>query len=312
MNRIGVGSGSGRTRRTMAGYAIGTLSIVTNVVVFVAKYWVGIRSGSVAILADAWHTMSDSLSSIAVVIGFKAAAKPADSEHPFGHGRAEVIAAMMIGILLAIVGFNFIVESAHRLLDRQAAAYDLLAMSVIGASVLVKEALAQVSIRVGRRNDSPVLVADGWHHRSDAASSLLILLAMLFGRTMWWIDGALGVFVALLLFHATWEILRGAVSSLLGEEVDEETLRKIQSLTDTVSERDLDPHRIRQHVYGQHRELTLHIRLPEELSLAEAHDVAHRLEHTIRLATGMEPTVHVDPISEDDSGSDRGADAPRS
>jgi cation diffusion facilitator family transporter len=286
-----------RDRRTVTGYAIGTLSVVTNVVVFVAKYWVGIQSGSVAILADAWHTMSDSLSSAVVLAGFKAASKPADREHPFGHGRAELIAALIIGILLAFVGFNFLVESVQRLLDQQAATYGLFAVLVVGASVLAKEALAQISIRAGRRHDSPVLVADGWHHRSDAASSLLIVLAMVFGQDLWWIDGALGVLIALLLFHATWDILRGAVSSLLGEDVDEETLESIATLSRTVAGREVDPHRIRQHVYGQHRELTLHIRLPADVSLAEAHDVAHRLEHAIRLETGMEPTVHVDPVA---------------
>lgn len=271
------------------------VSIVVNTLLFVAKYWVGIQSASVAILADAWHTISDSLSSFIVLFGYRAASRPPDPEHPYGHGRAEVIAAIVIGILLAIVAFNFVVEAIQRLTEHRAASYNTLALVVIGASVLTKEVLARISIRLGRRDESPALTADGWHHRSDAISSLLILLAMLFAGDLWWIDATLGILVALLIFYAAFEILRNGVSVLLGEEIDDALRSRIVELVSGGSDHELDPHNFRQHVYGQHRELTLHIRLPADLNLSEAHLVAKRLEGIIREETGIEPTIHVDP-----------------
>ena len=93
------------------GYLEGWMSIIVNLILFIVKYWAGIVTGSVAIIADAWHSLSDSLTSVVVIVGVKISSKPADKEHPFGHGRAELISAIVISILLATVGLNFIIES---------------------------------------------------------------------------------------------------------------------------------------------------------------------------------------------------------
>lgn len=93
----------------------GWISVVVNSLLFIVKFWAGLATGSIAIIADAWHTLSDSLTSIVVVVGVKVSAKPADNEHPFGHGRAELIAAMIIGVLLSVVAFNFVLQGVERL-----------------------------------------------------------------------------------------------------------------------------------------------------------------------------------------------------
>ena len=111
---------------------VGLLSILANVLLFIAKYWVGITTGSVALIADAWHTLSDSMSSIALVIGLKLGRKPPDEEHPFGHERAELVSIVLIGILLAVVGLNFFIESVERLLDRESVVYSSLLLQDSG------------------------------------------------------------------------------------------------------------------------------------------------------------------------------------
>jgi cation diffusion facilitator family transporter len=99
--------------KTSIGYLEGTISIILNTLLFGLKYWVGIKTFSIAIIADAWHTLSDSLTSLVVIIGFKVSSKPADKKHPFGHGRAEIISSVIIGTMLAIVGFNFLIASIN-------------------------------------------------------------------------------------------------------------------------------------------------------------------------------------------------------
>ena len=283
--------------KTTVGYIISSLSIALNIVLFIIKYWVGVLSASVAIVADAWHTLSDTLTSLVVLISFKISSVPPDKKHPYGHGRAELIAALVVGILLAVVGFNFFVESIHRLIDRQAAAYGTLALIVIAASVVSKEAMAQVSIRAGRRTNSRSLIADGWHHRSDAISSLLIFIGIVAGQRFWWTDGVLGLVVSLLIFHATFGILKDTISALLGEEPDEEEIARIISLSSQLTPHDLHVHNPRVHDYGQHRELTLHIYLPADMRLSEAHEIGTALENAIKKEMGIEATVHIDPDS---------------
>jgi cation diffusion facilitator family transporter len=258
------------------------------------KYWVGITTGSIAIVADAWHTLSDSFTSIVVLWGAKTSAKPPDRKHPFGHGRIEVIASVIIGAVLATVGLNFLIESIRRLINQEPAVYNPLAIGVFAASVLLKEALARFSITSGRRTDSRSLIADGWHHRSDAIASALILVGILLGRYFWWVDGVLGIAVSLVIFWATFDILRISISTLIGERPDTELVDKLRTMAAKTINMDVDLHHLHLHQYGQHKELTFHISLPRDLRLGDAHKIAHLLETKIQEVLGLEATIHMD------------------
>ena len=173
----------------------GWVSIFTNLALFGLKYWAGLVSGSVALIADAWHTLSDSISSVLVIGGVKLSQKPADKSHPFGHGRYELIATIIIGCLLIWVSYNFIVESVEKLQNKESASYGAFAIIATIISVISKEGLAQYSFYIGRKTNSRVVSADGWHHRSDAISSIVILVGIFIGRYFWWADGVLGILV---------------------------------------------------------------------------------------------------------------------
>jgi cation diffusion facilitator family transporter len=272
----------------------GWLSIFINIVLFGLKYWAGVATGSIAIIADAWHTLSDSFTSLVVLWGAKTSARPPDQKHPFGHGRIEVIASVIIGAILATVGLNFLIESVGRLINQEAAEYKPLAIGVFAASVILKEALARFSITSGRKTDSRSLIADGWHHRSDAIASALILAGILIGRYFWWIDGALGIAVAVVIFWATVDILRISISTLIGERPDSALVEKLRAVVAETVDLDVDPHHLHLHQYGQHKELTFHISLPQDLRIREAHDIAHSLEIRILERIGLETTIHVD------------------
>lgn len=287
-------------RRSRLGYAAVCLSIVGNVALFIIKYWAGLNVDSVAMQADAWHTLSDTLTSVIVLAGFWMAARPPDRKHPFGHGRAESIAAVVIGTLLAVVAFSFLRDSVARLLAGRAVEYSRLSILIFLATVFVKEAMAQVSMYAGRQRDSEVLVADGWHHRSDALTSLLIVIGAWAGGSYGWIDGALGVVVSLFIFYAAGSILRDVVTSLLGERPSPGLQQRVAAAVHEVAPMASDVHHIHLHRYGDHREMTLHIRLPDDMPLQEAHAVARRVEETLYERFDVAATVHVDPLSDGD------------
>lgn len=270
------------------------LSIVLNVLLFGIKMWAGVVSGSIAIIADAWHTLSDSISSLAVLIGLKVSAKPADSNHPYGHGRAEIIASLVVGMLLAVIGFNFLMESVIRLRGGETVVFGKLAIIVTIISAVVKELMAQYSIILGKKTKSRAMIADGWHHRSDAISSAVILVGIFFGSYFWWIDGVLGILVSLLLFYATYSILKENISHLLGESIDDELKKEIISLADEITNLNIIPHHFLIHQYGNHTELTFHIKLPGNFSLDESHDIATKYEELIKDKHDIQATIHIE------------------
>lgn len=273
------------------------LSIFLNIALFGIKYWAGIVSNSVALLADAWHTLSDSVSSLAVLMGLKVSNIPADNKHPFGHGRAELIASLVVGILLAIVGFNFMVESIMKFREQAVFNYGPVAIWVTVASVVVKEVMARYSIMIGKKIKSNSLKADGWHHRSDAISSIVILVGIFVGGRFWWADSVLGIFVSLMIFYTTFSIMKETISILLGENIESEMEERILKLGEDINGNIfLDAHSFKMHHYGHHSELVFHISLPGTYSLSKAHEIASEYETRIEKEYGMEVTIHVDAI----------------
>ncbi len=282
--------------KTFIGYLEGTISIILNTLLFALKYWVGIKTFSIAIIADSWHTLSDSLTSLVVIIGFKISSKPADKKHPYGHGQAEIISSVIIGTLLAVVGVNFLIASIQRFINHQSALYGNLAVIVFITSVIVKEGLAQFSIRAGKKINSQSLIADGWHHRSDALVSLMILVGIFTGRRFWWVDSIMGVIVSLVIFYTTYIILKETISALIGEEPSKDFEAEIRKIVTNNVSHDVKLHHLHSHKYGDNRELTFHIRLPAGMRLEEAHRIAEELENKISEEMSIEATIHLEPL----------------
>jgi cation diffusion facilitator family transporter len=282
------------TRRTYINRS-GYVSIAGNILLFAIKYWGGLVSGSVAIIADAWHTLSDSLSSLVVLIGSRIAHKPADRDHPFGHGRAELIAAILIGMMLVGVSWEFFTKAYENFIGHQSVRYSWVAIFVVSLSIISKELMAQYAFHINRKTDSESVRADGWHHRSDALSSLIILLGIFIGRHFWWVDSVLTVVVALLILYSAYEIIRNASSRLLGNPPSPKIIEHVQQIGNRVCRKELNIHHIHMHEYGTHREMTLHIELPGEWTLDHGHEIADELEANIRQELDIEATVHIDP-----------------
>lgn len=281
---------------TRLNYLAGIISIIANTLLFALKYWAGLVSGSVALLADAWHTLSDSLSSVAVLIGVKMSSRKADKKHPFGHGRIENLVAILIGVMLAIVAYEFITQAIDKLRNPDSKAiFGTLAIVVTAVSIVVKEGMAQFSFYIARKTGNTSVKADGWHHRSDALSSIVVLAGIFLQDYFWWIDAVLGICVSVILMVAVYKIIREAVDKLMGESVPDEIIAQVKSIIQEAIGTDLQVHHFHIHNYGTHSELTFHINLPPEMTILEGHGIADRIEKQLREKMDIESTIHIEP-----------------
>jgi cation diffusion facilitator family transporter len=282
--------------KTKSGYTEGVVSIIVNTVLFAAKMWAGIVTGSIALTADAWHTLSDSISSVVVVVAAKLSSKKADKEHPFGHGRWEQIASIFIAFILGIIAYSFLMNSIAQFRNREAVQYGLLAIVVTAVSIVVKEALAQYAFSIARKSGNMSVKADAWHHRSDALSSVVVLAGILFAKRFWWIDSALGAVIALMLFYAAFAIIKEAITKLLGEEPSGKLIEEITAEAKKVYPSNMQLHHFHMHNYILHQELTFHLRLDNKMSIEKAHDITNEIEKKILEKFEIMATIHVEPI----------------
>lgn len=274
--------------------AEGLVSVIGNVVLFVLKLWVGLITGSVALMADAWHTLTDSISSAIVIVSAWASNRPADENHPFGHGRTDLVCSVIIGVLLAMIGVEFVIKSIEQLKGGEQVVFGRIAVIVTVISIAVKESMAQFAFWAGRKTNNPILKADGWHHRTDALSSVVVLIGILCSGLFWWVDGVLGILVAILIFYASFEILRDSITRLIGEQPDQELLDRVTGLIGELGF-DVHPHHFHLHRYGDHIELTFHIGMTQSLTLQEAHDQTNMIEKALRQQLKIEATIHMEP-----------------
>lgn len=283
--------------KNRAGYLEGIVSIIVNTCLFALKMWAGIVSGSLALTADAWHTLSDSLSSIIVIFGIKLSSKKPDKDHPFGHGRWEQVAAIFIGFLLGIIAYDFLIDSIVNFQSQESANFGTLAVVVTILSIVVKEGLAQYAFYIAKKTESLSVKADGWHHRTDALSSVVVLIGIFISDRFWWIDSLLGLIIALMLFYAAYEIISDAVNKLLGETPGAEIIEKVEQIIEEVSSFDLNPHHYHIHNYITNKELTFHIKVENSMDVETAHGIATEIENKIKDDLKIAATIHIEPNS---------------
>jgi len=285
--------------RSRYGLLEGWTSVAVNLLVFAAKIVPGILIGSVSVIADAFHSLSDVLSSGVVIWGFKAAAKPSDKEHPFGHGRAESIASLIIAVLLLIAAVEFAKASVARLLAPREVHASLALLLILAATLIAKEWLARFSRDLGRRISSTALVADFWHHRSDALSTAVVILALA-GASMGvrWLDGAAGLVVSAFLAWAGIRLIRESVDPLIGEAPSPALVERIRRTALAVSgvER---VHDIIVHHYGGLIVTSLHIEVAADMDVVRGHELAEDVEQALMADLPGWATVHVDPVNRD-------------
>jgi len=291
---------SSKTYRNQIGIFQGWVSTAVNTLLFIFKLFVGIITGAVSLIADAVHTLSDVVTSLIVIWGFKQSKKPADIGHPYGHGRAEYIATLIISVLLCVAGIEFIETAIDRIKNPILIISDWWIIAILGLTVVIKEITARYAKFLSSKIASGLLHADAWHHRTDAVSSILVLIALIAGNFGYSsIDGWAGLFVALILIYTGFDIARDSVDDLIGKPPDVAELDTIRDIALSVPGA-LGVHDISVHSYGLEKFVSIHAEINAKKTAAEAHDISEEIESKLGKAMGVEPTVHLDPVNPDD------------
>ncbi len=270
-----------------------------NVLLTALKFAAGIVGMSHALVADAIHSMSDTISDLVIIIGSYYWAKPADEEHPYGHHRIETIVTMFVGGMLFLVGLGIIRQAFISMQGGKIARPGEVAAWVAVVSIVVKELLYRWTERVGKKINSPAVLANAWHHRSDAISSIPALLAILGSMLLpgWgWLDRVGAVLVSLFILQAAYRILQPVLRELLDGSADPQICADIGTLAGAVAGV-LQVHRLRVRISGARLYVDLHLVVDGDISVRDGHDIAGVVKDEIMNA-GLEVldvVIHVEP-----------------
>ncbi|MBO5206894.1 MAG: cation transporter [Clostridia bacterium] len=296
--------GSGRVREKY-GTLASVVGVVTNFILAGIKLLAGLLSASVAIIADALNNLSDAGSSVITYLSFKAAAKPADKDHPFGHARMEYIASMVVSFLILLVGFELLMDSGKTVLglsEAQRTEITLVTIIILSASVLLKLWLAFFYLDVAKKIDSSVVKASAMDSLSDCISTLAVLVSSIVIYFTNWIllDAIVGLGVSLLILFAGGKILNETKNALLGEAPVEETVTKIYKTVEDYPDI-LGVHDLLVHNYGPHTFIaSFHAEVDGKKDIYLLHDMIDNVEREIKERHGIQCTIHLDPIVTDD------------
>ncbi len=291
--------------RASYGTMVSITGIIANLLLFFGKFSVGFLFGSVSIVGDAVNNLSDAGSQIISLISFRIAAKPADRKHPFGHGRIEYVASMIISFLVLLIGFELLKESIDKIIHPVLPERSWVAVFVLLGSVLVKVWLGLFNRKIGERIDSSVMRATAADSFSDVLSTsavlLTTLLMLLFPDMTFNLDAYMGVIVALLILWAGAKILNDAKNAILGGAPSDEIVKTILATVEKYPEA-LGIHDMTVHNYGPGRVIAaLHIEVDGKGDIFLLHDVIDNIEQELRRDCGIDATIHMDPIVTDDA-----------
>jgi cation diffusion facilitator family transporter len=284
--------------RAKYGYLEATISIIGNAIIFIIKLALGLFINSIALIADAFHTLSDVGTSGVVIFGFKLSKKPSDKEHPFGHGRVEYIATLIIAVLLVITGLGFIQQSIDRIINAITIVnqeFALIIGIIIIITAIIKELMARFSFSIGRKINSDVLIADAWHHRSDVFASIAVgisIVASNFGFPL--LDPIFGIIISGIIIYVGITLVRLSSDFLIGQAPDRQIVERISNLAkSTAGVKGI--HDIFLHDYGTNKVITLHAEVNNNLTIEEAHNIANNLEDKIKDFTKNSTIIHIEP-----------------
>jgi len=288
--------------RQSYGMFCGLVGIICNLLLFSTKFFAGIITASISISADAFNNLSDAGSSIVTLIGFKMAGKPADSGHPFGHGRIEYLSGVIVSFAIIIMGYELFRSSIAKILDPQKMKFSLVSMIILVCSILIKLWMAAFNTKIGKKINSSSMGATAIDSLSDCVATTAVLIALIVSTTTGFnIDGYAGVLVACFVFMAGITTAKDTLQPLLGKPADKEF---VEALEETITSHPeiIGVHDLIVHDYGPGRVfVTLHAEIPYEMNVLEAHDIIDITEKEVAQEFNCEISIHMDPIVTDDA-----------
>ena len=278
----------------------GVVGIITNLILFIIKLSVGLLSNSVSILADAFNNLSDAASSIITIVGFKMANKPADAEHPFGHGRIEYITAMIVSFMVMLVGLQFVKTSFQKIINPTPVTFELLPFILLLVSIVFKFWLSKFNKSIGNKINSSTLKATATDAMGDVFTSTTVVISFLISKfTTLPIDGYIGIIVALAIVYSGFSLIKETLNPLLGEPPDPVL---VSNITDMVMsyENITGVHDLIIHNYGPGRIMaSIHAEIPSNIDIMEIHHIIDTAEREISKKLNIYLVIHMDPICVD-------------
>lgn len=292
---------SSRAIRDKYGYLGGIVGIITNLILVIIKISVGLFIGSIAVIADGINNLSDIASSLITIIGFKLSSKPADKDHPFGHGRIEYISALIVAFLVLVVGFEFAKSSIEKIKAPTPVIFSWFAFWLLSISILFKVWLSKFYKSMGEKINSSALKASSLDSISDAFSSLTVVISILAAKfTTFPIDGYMGFVVSLIIMYAGFSLIKETLDPLLGNKPDDALVEDINRMLMSY-EHIGGTHDLMVHNYGPGRIIaTIHAEIPEDISIVAAHEIIDRAEKEISTQLNINLLIHMDPINTND------------
>lgn len=287
--------------RAKYGMLSGFAGITVNIILCIIKFAIGAITGSIAITGDAFNNLSDAASSVVSLFGFKLASKPADKEHPYGHGRLEYLCGMAVGALILFMGFELVKSSISKIITPEKTAFSWVAVIVLAVSILGKIWLAVFNKKIGKTINSETIAAVATDSINDIIATTASIVALVLSNYFTLpFDGIFGVIVSGFVLWAGFGVFKSTVSPLLGQPPTEETVRAIE---DKILSYDgiLGVHDLIIHDYGPGRcFVSAHAEVSSQTDIMESHDLIDVIEQDITAETGYSITLHMDPLVEND------------
>ena len=283
--------------RTAYGVLASIVGIFCNVFLFVVKFVVGFILRSVSVTADAFNNLSDAGSSIISFVGVKMAEKPADRDHPFGHGRIEYIAALVVSFLVLEVGFTFLKDSIGKIQTPETLNFQTVSVVILILSIAVKLWLGLFNRKLGEKINSKVMMAVFADSMGDVITTGATILSLIFFRlTGINIDGIVGVGVALVVMWAGVGIARDTLEPLIGEAIDPEVYEESKSFVESCDGIE-GTHDLIVHNYGPGRSMaSIHAEVPNDVDIEQSHEIIDRIERDTAKKLGIFLVIHMDPV----------------
>ena len=287
--------------RTAYGVLASGVGIACNVLLSLAKMMVGMLLHSVSVMADAFNNLSDAGSSIIGLVGVKMAEKPADEDHPFGHGRIEYVAALIVAFLVIEVGFTFFKDSISKIRHPEELRFQMVSIVILGMSILVKLWLGMFNKKLGKKIDSQVMMATAADSLGDVIATAATVVSILFWKvTGINIDGFVGLGVSLVVMWAGIGIARDTLEPLIGEATTPEDYRRIKKFVEKY-DGIMGSHDLIVHNYGPGRSMaSIHAEVPNNVSIEVSHEIIDRIERDAAKELGIFIVIHMDPLETED------------
>ena len=287
--------------RQRYGVVSSVVGILCNALLCTAKIAAGLLTGAISIVADGINNLSDGGSCVVSLLGFKMAGKPADDKHPFGHGRIEYVAGLIVSFIIVLMGVELAKTSLDKIFHPEEISFSWITPAVLGISILVKLWMCFFNRKMGDKIDSAVLRATAMDSLSDVAATSSVLAGFVIG---YWarvnLDGYLGVLVALFILYTGVSTAKGTLDLLLGEAPDPEFVKQIQQEVLSYPEI-IGVHDLIVHNYGPgHSVVSLHAEVPCDVDILKIHDTIDNAERDLKKKFDCEVVIHMDPIITDD------------